>query len=109
MWPSVAPTTTVANAVPITIAPATQLPASTSSPAVFQLQNVAVRDPYPSFREEVGRSAPIDASALHTFRPWCPVCVEARATEDPHYRETVEERERERENKDMLESAWIFL
>ena len=26
------------------------------------------------------------------FRPWCPICVEARAVEDPHYRLTEEER-----------------
>ena len=32
-----------------------------------------------------------DATHL-PFRPWCPVCVEARATEDPHYERTVEER-----------------
>ena len=32
-----------------------------------------------------------DATHL-PFRPWCPVCVEARATEDPHYKRTVEER-----------------
>ena len=25
-------------------------------------------------------------------RPWCPVCVEARATEDPHYKQTSEEK-----------------
>ena len=25
------------------------------------------------------------------FRAWCPICVEARATEDPHYRSTAEE------------------
>ena len=32
-----------------------------------------------------------DATHL-PFRPWCPVCVEARATEDPHYERTAEER-----------------
>ena len=26
------------------------------------------------------------------FRQWCPICLEARATEDPHYIQTVEER-----------------
>ena len=26
------------------------------------------------------------------YRPWCPICVEARAVEDPHYRLTEEER-----------------
>ena len=33
-----------------------------------------------------------DATHLQ-FRPWCPICVEARSTEDPHYRQTVDERE----------------
>ena len=32
-----------------------------------------------------------DATHL-PFRQWCPICVEARATEDPHYIQTVEER-----------------
>ena len=32
-----------------------------------------------------------DATHL-PFRAWCPVCVAARATEDPHYRATVEEK-----------------
>ena len=32
-----------------------------------------------------------DATHLQ-FRAWCPVCVAARATEDPHYRATVEEK-----------------
>ena len=31
-----------------------------------------------------------DATHL-PFRPWCPVCVEARGTEDLHYRATAEE------------------
>ena len=32
-----------------------------------------------------------DATHL-PYRPWCPVCVEARAAEDPHYERTAEER-----------------
>ena len=32
-----------------------------------------------------------DATHL-PFRAWCPVCVAARATEDPHYRATVDEK-----------------
>ena len=42
-------------------------------------------DPTPEEREAH------DATHLPA-RPWCPVCVEARATEDPHYRQTNEEK-----------------
>ena len=38
--------------------------------------------------------------AKHDFthlpaRPWCPVCVEARATEDPHYKQMSEEKKQD--------------
>ena len=45
------------------------------------------RNPADTASEERARH---DATHL-PFRPWCPVCVEARATEDPHCRRTVEE------------------
>ena len=43
-------------------------------------------DPTPEERERH------DATHL-PYRPWCPICVEARATEDPHYKLIAEERE----------------
>ena len=43
-------------------------------------------DPTPEERERH------DATHL-PYRPWCPICVEAQATEDPHYKLTAEERE----------------
>ena len=45
------------------------------------------RNPADPTSEERARH---DATHL-PFRPWCPVCVEAWATEDPHYRTTAEE------------------
>ena len=32
------------------------------------------------------------ASGHLPYRPWCPVCVSARAREDPHYQQTKEEK-----------------
>ena len=46
------------------------------------------RNPADPTAEERARH---DATHL-PFRSWCPICVEARATEDPHYRQTTEER-----------------
>ena len=45
------------------------------------------RNPADPMSEETARH---DATHL-PFRPWCPVCVEARAMEDPNYRTTSEE------------------
>ena len=46
------------------------------------------RNPADPTREERSRH---DATHLR-YRPWCPVCVAARATKDPHYERTAEER-----------------
>ena len=45
------------------------------------------RNPADPMSEETARH---DATHL-PFRPWCPVCVEARAMEDPNYRTIAEE------------------
>ena len=47
-----------------------------------------VRNPADPTPEEKARH---DATHL-PYRPRCPICVEARATEDPHYKRTAEER-----------------
>ena len=46
------------------------------------------RNPADPTAEERARH---DATHL-PFRAWCPVCVAARATEDPHYRATADEK-----------------
>ena len=46
------------------------------------------RNPADPTSEERARH---DATHL-PFRPWCPVRIQARATEDPHYRATAEEK-----------------
>ena len=46
-----------------------------------------VRNPADPTPEEKARH---DATHL-PYRPRCPICVEARATEDPHYKRTAEE------------------